>query len=374
MTITREGLAGRIRHLREQEGLTQHQLAERVSSLDQPKISKIETGERGVSSLELVDLAAALGIHPGDLLDDRPIGEFVGMAARSGTYRERSTVEHAIARTEAAVRLHRTLARLGYGTAAAPAVDPPAAVKGSPGTQGKTLAAWVRSELGLGDDPIDDLIGLAEEGFGLNLLIDHFGDGFDGLCVHDDGFALGVVNSAAPASRQRFTIAHELCHHIVNDLQDGLHVDESLFSTGGDPSEVRANAFAAYLLMPPGGVRDVVGQPFRVEMAARLQYQFGASLQSVAFHLRNLGLIDDRWREQLRATPVFQLAEMAGCRAQYEADDGERRRLVLPARLQRLALDAFVAGDLGVSPVAELRGESDQEFGAWAEENLGVGR
>ena len=57
MTITKDELAGRIRHLREEAGLTQHDLAGRVASLDQPKISKIETCERGVSSLELAELA-----------------------------------------------------------------------------------------------------------------------------------------------------------------------------------------------------------------------------------------------------------------------------------------------------------------------------
>ena len=109
------------------------------------------------------------------------------------------------------------------------------------------------------------------------------------------------------------------------------------------------------------------------ESKAQVQHQFGASLQAVAFHLGNLGLIDGRWREQLRATGVFQLAERAGCEAEYLADDSARHRLVLPPRLVCHALDAFATGDLGVGPVAELRGESDEEFLAWAEENLGVG-
>ncbi len=213
---------------------------------------------------------------------------------------------------------------------------------------------------------------MAEDQFGLNVLVDYFGDGFDGLCVHDDGFALAVVNSNGPESRQRFTIAHELCHHLTNDLEDGLRVDESLFASGGNPSEMRANAFAAHLLMPPSGVRGLVGQPFLPEMAAAVQYSFGASLLAVAFHLGNLRLIDDRWREQLRAMAVIQLAQMAGREADYRADDAARRRLILPRRLHRAALDAFVVGDLGVGPVAELRGESDDEFLVWAEENLGV--
>ena len=235
-------------------------------------------------------------VHPGDLLDERPIREFVGMAARSGTYRERGTVERAVARTEGLVRLHRTLDRLGYITTDGPTVGALGPLRGGPVAQGKALAAHVREQRGLGYAPIDDLVALAEHQLGLHVLIDYFGEGFDGLCVHDDGFALAVVNSAGPAGRQRFTLAHELCHHLLGDLENGLHVDERVFGGGGNPSEVRANAFAAYFLMPPAGVREIVEYPFRTETAARVQHRFGASLQTVAYHLTNLRIIDERGR------------------------------------------------------------------------------
>jgi hypothetical protein len=71
---------------------------------------------------------------------------------------------------------------------------------------------------------------------------------------------------------------------------------------------------------------------------------------------------------------VLQLAQAAGCEAEYAVDDAARRRRVLPRRLLARAFEAFMAGDLGVGPVAELRGESDEQFLGWAEENLGVRR
>jgi Zn-dependent peptidase ImmA (M78 family) len=63
------------------------------------------------------------------------------------------------------------------------------------------------------------------------------------------------INASHPRTRQRFTVAHELGHAILNS-HDDLHVDRSfklrdtLSSKGVDSLEIEANAFAAELLMP----------------------------------------------------------------------------------------------------------------------------
>lgn len=67
-----------------------------------------------------------------------------------------------------------------------------------------------------------------------------------------------VVNSSHHTNRQRFTLAHELAHHILDEeyLRQGVHVDkailhrDSLSSKGADKRERMANAFASEILMP----------------------------------------------------------------------------------------------------------------------------
>ena len=69
-------------------------------------------------------------------------------------------------------------------------------------------------------------------------------------------------------NRQRFTIAHELGHHIMHrELIDGtVHVDKGftlwrgeLATQGTDRVEVQANAFASELLMPKQFISQIEG-------------------------------------------------------------------------------------------------------------------
>ncbi|NNN08716.1 MAG: ImmA/IrrE family metallo-endopeptidase [Acidimicrobiaceae bacterium] len=87
-----------------------------------------------------------------------------------------------------------------------------------------------------------------------------FPDDVSGLLKYFEGGKTPAifVNSKTSVSRQRFTVAHELGHFVLNARQnpdDGM-LDGDVFyrngnsSNGTDPVEVFANQFAAELLMP----------------------------------------------------------------------------------------------------------------------------
>ena len=77
-----------------------------------------------------------------------------------------------------------------------------------------------------------------------------------GFLFRKDNQAAIVVNRSQSSTRQRFTIAHEIGHYLLDHKHDEIHVDRAFvlkFRKGtpaGDPDEIQANAFAATLLMP----------------------------------------------------------------------------------------------------------------------------
>jgi transcriptional regulator with XRE-family HTH domain len=64
---TREEVAGRIRELREERDIRQRQLAG-IVGLDPASMNRIESGERGLSTGELVEIAQALQVDVDTIL------------------------------------------------------------------------------------------------------------------------------------------------------------------------------------------------------------------------------------------------------------------------------------------------------------------
>ncbi|WP_428150908.1 ImmA/IrrE family metallo-endopeptidase [Brevundimonas sp.] len=112
--------------------------------------------------------------------------------------------------------------------------------------------------------PIDRIA----RGLGVTVQYAPFDGELSGMAFIKDGKPMIGINSLHTASRQRFTLAHELAHHILHREKletDGVHVDkgilrrDSLTSEGTDESEIEANNFAAELLMPEGLLDVVLG-------------------------------------------------------------------------------------------------------------------
>jgi Zn-dependent peptidase ImmA (M78 family) len=89
--------------------------------------------------------------------------------------------------------------------------------------------------------------------------------------------------------RQRFTIAHELGHMVLNHGQS-MRDNAANYSTDAENYREReANAFAAELLMPKEVVDWMASQNYRdVGLMSR---QFGVSEAAMRFRLINLGYL-----------------------------------------------------------------------------------
>jgi len=151
--------------------------------------------------------------------------------------------------------------------------------------------------------PVDDL---ARE-LGAEVRYRTFDGDISGLLVRtDDGQTVVGVHAKHARTRQRFTIAHELGHHVMHKGRPAIveHLTRSArvnFRDGTsalatDKEEIEANQFAAGLLMPSTLVEDAFLEatprlgPERT--AAVLAKVFEVSPQAMNFRLMNLALID----------------------------------------------------------------------------------
>ncbi len=106
----------------------------------------------------------------------------------------------------------------------------------------------------------------------------------------NNGEPLIQFNGDEPVVRQRFTLAHEIGHHVHGDLDAPRDTSEQFNAKARDPREVAANRFAAALLMPEALVRHMVLEQ-RVTDLFALAKAFGVSTAAMEFRLKHIGLL-----------------------------------------------------------------------------------
>jgi len=132
-------------------------------------------------------------------------------------------------------------------------------------------------------------------------------DSIRGVALAGEGFhPLIVVNQTSPFNKgedgRRFTLAHELCHILV-DRTRARRVSHTSGPWAPPEVEKRANAFAAYLLMPRDIIRKNLASSGYSEREAvkTLADRLHVSESALVEHLYNLDFIDETKREELRS-------------------------------------------------------------------------
>lgn len=188
-----------------------------------------------------------------------------------------------------------------------------------PVREGRIRAEAVRYEHDLGDAPVRDLFGFIERSYHRVYVVRHpMAHGPEGaLLRHRDRWLIIVNSDEQYLARQRFTASHELAHLLFDSDRDPVHIDQTLFGrTGRDPIEMRANAFAVHFLLPADALRERFHDPtFDVdddEQVVALAMEYGLSLQSLAWHLKNVCGISDRQRRRIHDLQPFRIAGRMG--------------------------------------------------------------
>jgi Zn-dependent peptidase ImmA (M78 family)/DNA-binding XRE family transcriptional regulator len=334
MAITAQELGQRLREAREACAMTQEQVAGKLG-FSRASVAQMELGNRQVTSLELDRLAYLYGRDIRVFLSEQfDVKDALTVMLRANPDLGRDgQVADSLRRC---IALGRALSDLeSLVGVEREALMPASYPLGLPKTkweaiqQGQHAAESDRRRLELGDGPIGDLADLMERQ-GIRMAAISLPDDISGITVQDPEAGVFVaVNKTHSTTRQRFSMAHEYAHVLLD--RDGA---VSIVSRGGnrtDLSEIRANAFAAVFLMPERGLRRFVqglgkGQPGRSEarifdetdvtrvrrrakphsqeiqiydlvMAA---HRFGASTIATLFRMQNLGLVNDDQRRELQ--------------------------------------------------------------------------
>ena len=97
-----------------------------------------------------------------------------------------------------------------------------------------------------------------------------------------------TYNPTEPPVRQRFTIAHELAHFVLNHGARDRDTPDNFTMAVHDQKEVAANKFAVCLLIPKGFV-DAIVQVNMVRSLPKLAKIFGVSKVAMSYRLKELG-------------------------------------------------------------------------------------
>jgi Zn-dependent peptidase ImmA (M78 family)/DNA-binding XRE family transcriptional regulator len=321
-----------IQRARYHRGLTQAELATAVG-LDRTAVSRIEAGTRSLAAIELARFAAALEIPVPDLLQPAP------ERPRSPNL-TRMLLRAAAVTANDEPQLAWFVDLIEQAATAAPASALPvlpARLRDLPvATAGELMARWTRRRFAVGATaPLRGLSGYLAR-LSVPVVAARFPSAsrLAGCALTlPGGFAAVLVNANHPATRQRFTVAHELAH-LLFDVDSLVSACDAGEVRPGPRSrlEQRADAFAAALLLPKRALRTSAESLLDFDRLRALEAQYGVSHAAAVHRLHELGLLSDEEARVLR-----KLARRRRPPGQTEpvprTEDGAPPRSIPPFRL-----------------------------------------
>ena len=389
MPITQLELARRLRAARKACHITQAKAA-RVLGIPRSAVSQIETGQRGVSALELHRLAQLYSRDVGGFLEDRfeecnPVTamfrahpELRASPAATASLRLCGEINREVANLRELLELDRGISTIPEYSLRAPKS------KWDAVQQGNAAAETERRRLDQGIAPLPDVADLLGAQ-GISTVLVDMDDGISGLTlISADGNVLVAANRTHPIMRRRFSFAHEYAHVLLDRAL------KAILSHTRDRSslmEVRANAFAASFLMPDEGVRSYVNalskglgsrtradtfdeeaatrvevrlpaetQNLEMHDVVRMAHHFGVSCAGMLYRLKGLGSVTEEERSSLAEQDSAGLGKaLRGFLGLPEPDDSDGEMRV-HARFVAMAIEAFTRAKITHRKLDELGG------------------
>ena len=282
---------------REIRGMTQTELAKK-SGIRQAKISRYEGNISQVNSDHLRVLARSLDFPEEFFLQ---VGQKFGAESTEIFHRRRSNVPaRDLKRIDGLVNLQRIgSAWLLQAFQQVDAFEIPT-FSTEDFEDVSEIAGAVRSFWKMPTGPVKNLITLLEKASCLVFTADFKVDKIDEVTQWiPPSPPIILVNSAAPADRVRFSLAHALGHLV-------MHRSIPPYKE----MEKEADQFAANFLMPEHDIVDDF-QPVTIQHMLELKQVWRVSMQALIYRAKDLGIITER-----RFTSLFQQLSRLGYRKQ----------------------------------------------------------
>lgn len=345
-------------------------LAERSPEEDRAEIARLlgipltpslETALRSVQEISLSDIVAIseiLGVPSTALSGQVPLDRNFAVSLRLGIAEQTGAPAESLEFIELMLR-RVSLLDSWLGESPSALRDVPLRRSGYFKGDGETSALRVRDAIGVVDAPLHDLVGLVES-CAIPVFFRDLPNDVHGLNVRDerDGVArrVIVVSTRDPWTRQRFTLAHELCHGLYDDngqvIVDEIDVPETL-------PELRAEVFARHLLLPTRALKREFEIASRQNMqlpqfVARIMTSFGISRKATVNALISDGLASADQADNLNRYPILELMRDAGLsETWFDLSEGEADSSASPWLVER-ALNAYSHGFIGIQVVADI--------------------
>ncbi|HKZ55105.1 MAG TPA: XRE family transcriptional regulator [Anaerolineales bacterium] len=198
-------------------------------------------------------------------------------------------------------------------------------------------AEKVRDAWSLGLDPIENLVEVLEDHSVAVGLVEG-SEKFDACTFEADGAVVIAIKRGLPGDRQRFNLAHEL-GHLILDVR------------GEMSEEAAAHRFAGALLVPRRQALAELGESrttLDVWELLLLKQKYGLSMQGWIHRALDLGVID-----QSAAATLFKEFRWKGW---HRTEPGEPFPAEEPSRLKLLVARALAEDMISPSRAAELLG------------------
>ena len=291
-----EALGARLRHARTLHRITQEAAAARLG-MARTTLVAIEAGRRAVSSQELRQFAELYDVPESELINHDVSPLELEVKFRSSASALQAADEVLVANMlnrlgSSALQLEAVLGQ------APPRVDLPVVVvskSGSLDRQAEDAALQLRSRLGIGLGPIQNLSSLMESEMGLRVFERPLPSKISGAVAFDEkvgGFVL--LNSLHPPYRRRVTGAHELGHALTRQVSLVVHFDGE---TPQNRTERFCDLFGIAFLAPATAVRrkakelkDLFGQ-FSVRQLLMMAVFFNISIEALTRRLESLDML-----------------------------------------------------------------------------------
>lgn len=291
-----EALGAKLKHARSLHRITQEAAASKLG-MARTTLVAIEAGKRAVSSQELRLFAELYDVPESELINEDVVPLELEVEFRSSATESEAADEVLVANMlnrlgSSALQLEALLGQ------APPRVDLPAVVvskSGSLDRQAEDAALQLRSRLGIGLGPIQNLSSLMEFEMGLRVFERPLPSRISGAVAFDDklgGFVL--LNSKHPPYRRRVTGAHEVGHALTRQTSLVVHFDGEIHQSR---TERFCDLFGIAFLAPATAVRrkakelkDLFGQ-FSVRQLLVMAVFFNISIEAMTRRLESLDML-----------------------------------------------------------------------------------